>query len=191
MKSEVETRTKTTILDFKAEPKYVLPSLKIVRENAGNWRVIRQKLSAYARSQGSDATEGNIVSAYVTPTLRNLRLASGKYSSLKLTSDGIRCLRAYEESGESGYRKRLGLQLIRVDAADGGVLEYLLKTHSSTSSAVRVEALKEELFRDGHAEAKSGTRVQSWIAFLKYVDLIRIVGSRISAMPFQHRAMIG
>jgi len=84
----------------------------------------------------------------------------------------------------------LGLQLIRVDAADGGVLEYLLKKHSSESSGVRVEALREELFRDGHPEAKSGTRVQSWISFLKYVDLIRTLGSRISAMSYQYRAML-
>src|SRR5947208_850811 len=91
------------ILDFKAEPAYVLPSLEIIQEGKGDWEEIRKKLIDYARSQGSRATSENVVSAYVTPTLRNLRLILGKYSMLRLTADGVQCLDAHRKSGMPGF----------------------------------------------------------------------------------------
>ncbi len=178
------------ILDFKAEPVYILPSLEVIHQHKGDWNKIREKVLEFARSHGSRATEENVVSAYVTPTLRNLRLAAGKHSSLRLTSDGVQCRNAYLDEGMPGFLKRLGLQLIMVDKWDGLLLSHLMRNRASVSDAITIEQLKLELYKMGHREALLGTRVAAWITFLKFVDLVRYLGNRFYARSFQYHALL-
>ncbi len=120
MESLAQDQTKR-ILDFKtSDPSYILPSLQIISKHRGNWRRIQDELVRFARSLGSKASGENVVSAYVTPTLRNLRLVSGQGQTLELTPDGRQCLEAHSSGGEDAYLRRLGLQLILVDRDSGG-----------------------------------------------------------------------
>lgn len=159
--------------DFKWQPKLIFPSLKIISLNQGNWKKIWTELVKMAKDKGYNAHEDNIVSAYITPGLRNLKLAMGVKEKLHLTPDGKQCLQIYEKLGENDAKKRLGYQIIKMDEEKANLIPYLLKHHNSKELSVSTQDLKQELIKIGIRGADKETRVPAWITLLEYVELIK------------------
>lgn len=143
-----------------------------------------------AEEVGWHATQGNIVSAYVTPTLRNLQLIEGSGSKLKLTSDGHQCLDAFRHGGESAFLSRLGLQIINIDRQSGSLIEKLMAKHSAALTAVTMNQFKQELLQLGHREATRGTRVSSWLSLLRFVGLVASENGKYYANSYQFEALL-
>jgi hypothetical protein len=150
---------------------------------------MKNDIIAEARRMGIRAKAETVVSAYVTPTLGNLMLIEGPAGRIRLSSDGRRCLAAYENSDENGFKLRFGLQLILLDSQTAQLIPYMLAHHNSNTTAVTVLELKKELQVLGVKGADKTTPVSSWMDFLEYVDLIFSVGSRKYILSSQYRAM--
>ena len=173
------------LLDFKGNPKYVLPSLQIFKKNEVKWKVIQSQLIELAKSLKSNAQPIVVVSAYITPMLRNLNLIEGDGSKNKLTADAIQCLLAYDKDGINGFKKRLAYQLIKIDENNAGIISYLVQNYNSATKSISVQNLKNELFSLGVTNAKMSSPVQGWIQLLEYVELVEKKGGNYYVMSSQ------
>jgi hypothetical protein len=176
------------LLDLKCPPRWVRQSLCIISRSS-NFRETWNKLVKMALTHGSTAKDDNLVSAIITPTLRNLRLIEGDGDQIRLTSDGSQCLKEYELNGELGFKRRLGYQVVLVDNLSVNLVGFLLTRHHSHQTAISVEALKRELSNEGIRNACKETPVRGWISFLVYVDLVRSVNSRYYVIQSQVKAL--
>lgn len=160
------------ILDFKGRLEYVLPALKAIQAD-GSWDKVKSTIVEDLRDLGSNALEGNLISAYVTPALRNLRLTEGAGSSLRLTPDGLQCLVA-AETDLTHYKDRLALQLIQIDKETAQLIPHLAKWHSSPATTTTVAKLRIELEKKIEG-MESQSALRGWVEHLTYVGLIEVV----------------
>jgi len=177
-----------TLLDFKGQPEFIHPSLEIFNEHEGNWKIIWEKLVKMVKEKKYRAKEDNIVSAYITPTLRNLKLIHGNGLQVKLTSDGKQCLNEYTNQGLTKFKKRLFHQVLKVDQQNVNLIEHLLKNHNSHETSISTSELKEELFNLGIKNAKKPSPVQGWISLLKYLELVEHIGTKHYIVKSQYVA---
>jgi len=175
-----------TLLDFKASPAYVLPSLQVIRRFQGDWYRIRSELVRSIRALDSEANEEIIVSAYVTPTLRNLSLADGIRETFRLLPDGKQCLQSYDRRRLPGYLTRLGLQLINVDESTARLIPFLLENHDSARTAATISEIAAELQDLGFRGLERSTRLRGWMDFLDYVYLTRTHRGRLYILRTQY-----
>jgi len=167
------TNQSNEILDCKAPPEWILPSLRVIEQHSGRWKELWFELVKVARELDSTAKEDNIVSALINPTLRNLRLAAGDGEELRLSSDGRQCLEAFRRGSIHQFQKRLGYQIIYVDRNSANITSYLLMNHNTPETAISVSTLREELHRAGMKNATKVTPVQGWIRLMDYVSIVR------------------
>jgi len=177
------------LVDFKCPPRLVLPSLLAISRNIGDWASIQDSIIGQARRVQLRAKEETIVSAYVTPTLRNLRLIEGEAGKMHLSSDGTQCLVEYRSKGLDGFKLRLGLQLILVDSESSLLIPHMLRNHCSRDSAVAIDQLRMYLRSQGVEGADGGTRLSYWMAFLRHVELVILLNARYYIVGSQYNAM--
>ena len=169
----VDQRDRRRILDFKGKAEYILPALRAIRAD-GSWEKVKSSIVTDLRSLGSNALEENLISAYVTPTLKNLRLSEGDGPSLRLTPDGLQCV-ATADSDLSRYKRRLALQLLQVDEETARIIPVLSRSHYSLATMTTVTSLKNEL-KKKIAGIESDSALRGWIEHLVYVGLVEQAG---------------
>lgn len=159
-----------TLADFKGKPEHILPALLAIKKG-GKWETIRSRIVASLQDMGSTAKEDNLVSAYVTPTLKSLRLTEFEGPRIDLTPDGVQCVEAFEQGGMQAYKRRLGIQLLEIDDETAKLVTYLNQHHSSIETATTLPLLKKEL---GGKIKRIGsqTALRGWIDHLSYVGLM-------------------
>ena len=180
--SAVPARTRQ-LLDFKGKPKYILPTLSDIQVG-GTWEEMDRRIIATLKGLGSEANDENLVSAYVTPTLRNLKLIEGKGDKIKVTADGRQCLEAALK-GDSFYKRRLALQALQRDEATAGLVPFLIYKHSSLPTRTTTPSLKRELAAIGVSGTESQTRLLGWIDLLSYVGLVQRLDEEFYVLPYQ------
>ena len=162
------------LMDFKCPPELIIPSLIEMGKNAENWVALKESLVHLAHELYFNASNENIISAYITPTLRNLGLVKGRGPNLELTSDGAAIRRAYEQGGEVNARKQLASLLYTLDDKNGKIVKHLATMQVNAELGETKMQLVEWLVNLGFdKKTLAGSRLNTWLSMLVYAGLIR------------------
>ncbi|AJW71062.1 hypothetical protein [Nitrosopumilus adriaticus] len=184
------TKINKELLDFKGSPKIILESLQIFQKHPKQWEKIQQELIQMAIKKEIKAIPRVIISAYITPMLRNLKLIYGEGTDIKITNDGTQCIEAFLKNSEEGYKKRLAYQTIKIDEENIRLIPYLMRHHNKIENSVSLNDLKDELFSIGVPNAKKPTPVGSWIQLLTFVELVFMYNKKFYVRESQYETML-
>lgn len=171
------------LLDFKGLPEYILESLLIIKNNRENWEAIKRELVKMVKRKESQASDEVIVSAYITPFLRDLELIEGNGNNILLTAAGNVCILANKKGGEKEFKKKLSQHVIDIDKKNIDLISIMQKNHFSRETATDIENMKKELFSFGVTNATKSSPVPGWFRLLHYLEILEIANGGKYFLP--------
>ena len=162
--------------------------LQIVGETEGDVGEMKRQIAIYLQNESlrrRKPSERILFYAVTVPTLRKLDLIEGEGTQLRSNENGRRLMDAYLSEGVVGFQKELACLLLRLDRIDDRGLVDLIFDLQTEGKNVTLEKLAQEL-RDRWSEMNNFlNRIDRWLGYLRYADLIIKDGGRISVNQAQ------